>query len=232
MGYLDKTTITVDAILTKKGRELLAKGSEFFDITQFALSDDEVDYNQWDIFHQLGTNYYGQAIEALPLVEAVPNENFVMKHKLVTLPKNISRMPVVTVGITNIVLQHGGDKAPITPNTANFANGNKTYGYTAILADSDAAYLNIAPGGTVNTKYNPTISDFIGDTGNSVSSVGTRFEIVAKPQPNVDKNTTITIIGNETGGYAIINLTIKKESTATNLVDDYYFSDGGDSPAF
>jgi len=232
MGYLDKTTITVDAILTKKGRELLAKGSEFFNITQFALADDEVDYNQWDIFHQLGTNYYGQAIEALPLVEAVPNENYVMKHKLVTLPKNISRMPVVTVGVTAITLQHGGDKAPLTPNTANFANGNKTYGYTAILSDSDAAYLNVAPGGAVNTKYNPTISDFIGDTGNSISSVGTRFEIVAKPQPNADKNTTITIIGNETGGYAVINLTVKKESTATNLVDDYYFTDGGDSPAF
>ena len=38
MGYLDKTTITVDAILTKKGRELLAKGSEFFNITQFYLN--------------------------------------------------------------------------------------------------------------------------------------------------------------------------------------------------
>ena len=45
MGYLDKTTITVDAILTKKGRELLAQGSEFFNITQFALADDEIDYN-------------------------------------------------------------------------------------------------------------------------------------------------------------------------------------------
>ncbi len=104
MGYLDKTTITVDAILTKKGRELLAKGSEFFNITQFALGDDEIDYGLYDVNHQLGTNYYGQAIEALPLVEAVPNENYVMKHKLVTLPKNISRMPTVTVGVTKLQL--------------------------------------------------------------------------------------------------------------------------------
>ena len=89
MGYLDKTTITVDAILTKKGRELLAKGSEQFKITQFALSDDEVDYGLWDVNHQLGSNYYGQAIEAMPIVEAVPDETYMMKHKLVTLPKNI-----------------------------------------------------------------------------------------------------------------------------------------------
>jgi|TARA_A100001515_G_scaffold141869_1_gene139523 hypothetical protein len=223
MGYLDKTTITVDAILTKKGRELLAKGSEFFNITQFALGDDEIDYGLYDVNHQLGTNYYGQAIEALPLVEAVPNENYVMKHKLVTLPKNISRMPTVTVGVTDIILTYGGDKTPITPNTANFANGNRTYGYTAILANSDAAYLNVAPGGRIRTRTNPTTADYIGDTGNSVTAVGTRFELVAKPQPVSDLTTTLTIIGNETGGYVTINVTIKKESTATNLVEDYYF---------
>lgn len=223
MGYLDKTTITVDAILTKKGRELLAKGSEFFNITQFALADDEIDYGLWDVNHQLGTNYYGQAIEAMPLVEAVPNENYVMKHKLVTLPKNISRMPTVTVGVTDITLTYGGDKAPITPNTANFANGNKTYGYTAILANSDACYLNVAPGGRVSGRGMPTTADYIGDTGNSVTSVGTRFEIVAKPQPTADITTTLTLIGNETGGYVTINVTVKKEATATNLVEDYYF---------
>ena len=223
MGYLDKTTITVDAILTKKGRELLAKGSEFFNITQFALGDDEIDYGLYDVNHQLGTNYYGQAIEALPLVEAVPNENYVMKHKLVTLPKNISRMPTVTVGVTDIILTYGGDKTPITPNTANFANGNRTYGYTAILANSDAAYLNVAPGGRIRTRTNPTTADYIGDTGNSVTSVGTRFELVAKPQPTADLTTTLTIIGNETGGYVTLNVTVKKEATATNLVEDYYF---------
>ena len=43
MGYLNNQVITVDAILTKKGRELLAKGDGSFNITQFALSDDEVE---------------------------------------------------------------------------------------------------------------------------------------------------------------------------------------------
>ena len=227
MGYLDKTTITVDAILTKKGRELLSKGSEEFNITQFALSDDEIDYGLWDVNHQLGTNYYGQAIEALPLVEAVPNENYIMKSKLVTLPKNISRMPTVTVGTTTIRLSSGGDKAPITPNTANFANGNATYGYTAILADSDVAYLNVAPGGKINTIYNPTVVDFIGDSGNSVSTIGTRFEIVAKAQPLSSATTTLTLIGNETGGYVNITITVDQETTATNIVDDYYYDQKG-----
>jgi len=213
MGYLDKTTITVDAILTKKGRELLAKGSDDFNITQFALSDDEINYDLWDVNHQLGSSYYGQAIEALPLVEAIPNENYIMKYKLVSLPKNISRMPVVSVGVSDITLNTGGEKASVVPNTTNFVNGNKIYGYTAILADSDAAYLNIAPGGRIETAVAPTATDFVDTSGNSVSIIGTSFELVAKPQPNADKTTTLTIVGNETGGFISLNVTVKKEVT-------------------
>ena len=37
MGFLDNTSITVDAILTKKGRELLARGETAFKISKFAL---------------------------------------------------------------------------------------------------------------------------------------------------------------------------------------------------
>ena len=40
MGYLDNSSITVDAILTKRGRELLARNDGSFRITQFALGDD------------------------------------------------------------------------------------------------------------------------------------------------------------------------------------------------
>ena len=32
MGYLDKSTVTVDAILTKRGRQLLAQGDGSFQI--------------------------------------------------------------------------------------------------------------------------------------------------------------------------------------------------------
>ena len=48
MGYLDNSSVTVDAILTLKGRELLAKGGNAFNITQFAVGDDEVDYSLWN----------------------------------------------------------------------------------------------------------------------------------------------------------------------------------------
>ena len=219
MGYLDKTTITVDAILTKKGRELLAQGSEFFNITQFALADDEIDYNLWDVNHSLGSNYYGQAIEALPLVEAVPDETQVCKYKLVTLPKNIARMPTITVVPTSLTLTTGGQSALISPTTVNFANGNATYGYTAILSDTDVCYLNVAPGGEISSQFNPTVADFAGDSTKSVSVVGRRFEVVAKPQPIETKTATVTIIGNETGGVKTITVTVNKENLSSNVLE-------------
>ena len=62
MGFLDNTSITVDAVLTKKGRELLARGQNEFEITKFALADDEIDYNLWDVTHPNGSSYYGSDI--------------------------------------------------------------------------------------------------------------------------------------------------------------------------
>ena len=95
MGFLDNTSITVDAILTKKGRELLARGKNEFKISKFALSDDEIDYTLWDVTHPNGTNYYGEVIENMPLLEASPDENQIMRYKLTTLPKNTTKMPIL-----------------------------------------------------------------------------------------------------------------------------------------
>ncbi len=57
MGYLDNSSVTVDAILTLKGRELLAKGGDAFKITQFALGDDEIDYSLWNPKARNGSHY-------------------------------------------------------------------------------------------------------------------------------------------------------------------------------
>ena len=87
MGFLDNTSITVDAVLTKKGRELLARGQNEFNITKFALADDEIDYNLWDVTHPNGSSYYGAVIENMPLLESFVDENQIMRYKLITLPK-------------------------------------------------------------------------------------------------------------------------------------------------
>ena len=216
MGYLNNSTITVDAILTKKGRELLAAGSSDFNITQFALGDDEVDYSLWNINHPLGSDYYGILIEDMPLIEAIPDETQALKHKLVTLPKQTTRIPVITVGNSAITLLSAGDNAIISPNTSNFQGGNSTLGYTAILSDSTVADI-IVTQPLANPGSLPTAPTFIGNSGDaqSVAVAGFAFQITAKPAVLSDKTTTVTIIANETGGSTVVNVTVNQETAAT-----------------
>jgi len=215
MGYLDNSSVTVDAILTLKGRELLARGGNAFNITQFALGDDEIDYGLWNPNHPLGTDYYGVIIENMPVTEAIPDETQALRYKLVSLPKQTTQIPVVTVGNASIVLLGPGDSSIISPNTSNLQGGNSNLGYTAILADSDAANITVTQ--PLQNSVLPTVPRYIGDNqdSQSVAVAGFRFEITAKYQALADKTTTITIIGNETGGSTTINLTVNKITTQT-----------------
>tara|TARA_R110000823_G_scaffold233736_1_gene360087 strand:- start:332 stop:991 length:660 start_codon:yes stop_codon:yes gene_type:complete len=213
MGYLNNSTITVDAILTKKGRELLARGRDEFKITQFALADDEVDYDLYNPDHPLGNAYYGAAIENMPIVEALADETQMLKYKLVTLPKGTARIPVVSVGQTTIELQ-SNESVTITPQTVNFQGGNRRFGYTAILSDSDVAEI-VAVRGVRDQAA--SVPQFIGDSeaAQSITVAGIQFEITAKELLTADRSITILFIGNETGGRASVTLTVKKVEIAT-----------------
>ena len=215
MGYLDNSSVTIDAILTTKGRELLAKGTSDFTITQFALGDDEVDYRLWNPEHPLGTNYYGIVIENMPVLEAIPYETQALRYKLVTLPKQTTNIPVISVGKSAITLIAPGASDIISPDTTNFKGGNSTLGYTAILSDSTVADIQATK--LVNSNILPSTPRFIGANADaqSVAVSGFEFKIIAKMQMLEDKTATITIIGNETGGSVTLNLTVKKVTTAT-----------------
>jgi hypothetical protein len=139
MGFLNNTSITVDAILTKKGRELLARGQNEFNITKFALSDDEIDYNLWDVTHPNGSNYYGAVIENMPLLESFVDENQVMRFKLITLPKNTAKMPILEVPAPNLTFTGPGITQVVSPNTRNGADTDD--GYMFILHDATIANL-------------------------------------------------------------------------------------------
>ena len=214
MGYLDNSSITVDAILTKKGRELLARGRDEFRITHFALADDEVDYDLYNTEHPLGTAYYGAAIENMPVVEALADETQMLKYKLVTLPKGSARIPVVRVAFTNLSLE-SGESTIISPQTVNFQGGNRQFGYTAIISDSDVASIRA----TKSARGTASVPQFIGDSeaAQSITVTGFEFEVVAKEQLITAKSATILIIGNETGGRVSITVTAKKLQVATTM---------------
>ena len=148
MGFLNNTSITVDAVLTKKGRELLARGQDEFQITKFALADDEIDYRLWDVTHPNGSNYYGAVIENMPLLEAFVDENQVMRFKLVSLPKNTAKLPVLEVPSPSLVFNGPGVTQTITPNTRNGSDAEAGYSFTL----HDATIANLTPVVTPNRR--------------------------------------------------------------------------------
>lgn len=221
MGYLNNATVTVDAILTNKGRQLLAAGGQL-NITRFALSDDEIDYDLWNPAHSLGTNYYGKVIEDMPILEALPDETQMMRYKLVTLPKDVIGIPTISVTPGSIAFTTTNQSVTVTPSTTNLAGANSTLGYTVILSDDTVATLEVAPDGGVAQTRRPTgaqtgpgavsvvnqsqqvqgttsVTSFIDDeltgittAGKTITRTGTKF--IVKPVPQgTDNNGRIPV---------------------------------------
>lgn len=216
MGFLDNTTVTIDAILTKKGREAIARGDGSFKITQFALSDDEIDYTLYNPSHPSGSSYYGEAIESFPLLEAFPDETQIMKYKLITLPRGTARLPILDLGYSKITLKQGA-QVSINPQTLNYLGQNKTVetsGY--IVTIGDVRVLSNITGLGINTpeatSFNNTQT--IG-TNVSKTVIGTTITLTATTVNTLFGSdtsliTTLTVIGRDSGARLNIPVEITK----------------------
>ena len=217
MSILNNATVTVDAILTRKGRELLARNDGSFQITQFSLADDEIDYTLYNPNHPSGSAFYGEAIENMPVVEAFPIDTQIMRYKLVTLPRGTSRLPVISLGYTTITLKQGASLT-ITPQTLNYLGATSTFeanGY--ILTVSDVRLLS-AFQGTGITTTNVGDQNLNTTTGAvlSKSVIGTSFTLTGTTVNTLYGSslttlaTTITAIGRDSGARITIPLNITK----------------------
>ena len=98
MGFLDHSTnnIVVDAVLTNKGRKLLASGLGNFTISKFAFSDDEIDYT---IIKKFGRTVGKEKIEKnTPVFEALTSGNLGLRHKNISINNNtLIRLPTLEI---------------------------------------------------------------------------------------------------------------------------------------
>jgi len=233
MGFLDNTSITVDAILTKKGRELLARGQNEFRITKFALADDEIDYNLYDTTHPNGSNFYGAVIENMPLLEAFVDENQLLRYKLTTLPKETAKLPILELANSSLNFTGPGITQTITPNTRNGVDS----AYTFIL--QDASIANITPivarsgridgdiGRPADNRLSPgarldedfafgrdriTTPVFLNETERkrSITITSKSVNIIAR-SITAQTLTNVTVVGVDTGATFNIPITVKAD---------------------
>jgi len=225
MGYLNNQVVTVDAILTKKGREMLAKGDGSFRITQFALSDDEVDYTLYNPNHPSGSAYYGEAIENMPLLEAFPDETQMMKYKLVTLNRGTAVMPTVRLGRTDILLTNG-ENYDVTPQTDDYLgqSGPEQSGYQFTVSDIRVFATFTGTGVTTAAALQQAASNaqtvITNGTATSQTVIGYSITGTATSIPTLFTNNsriyaTLTVIGLDSGARAQIPIFIDNTTTNT-----------------
>jgi len=218
MGYLNNQVVTIDAILTKKGRELLAKGDGTFNITQFALADDEIDYTLYNPQHPSGSAFYGEAIENMPLMEAFPNENQIMKYKLATLPRGTSRMPILDLGQGNVQLKQTAQKT-LTPQTLNYLGNDSVFessGYTFTISDSRLFSSFVGSGVDQPSSLQTNSTETVG-TNVSKTVIGTTLTMRATGVNTLFGSgkilqATLTVVGRDSGARLQIPVQVKRTS--------------------
>ena len=222
MGYLDNKSITVDAILTKRGRELLSRNDGSFRITQFALGDDEIDYTLFNENHPNGSQFAGEAIENMPLIEAIPDESNIMIHKLITLPRGTSKLPIVTCNVSKVTLTLGSSFV-LNPTTHNFNgsfNAQESGGYRATIADRRLLvnFVGLGMGGADSSTSKTYASTAVSETviGNSIQL--TSINSTSLFGTNTKLLTTITIEGMDSGARITVPVEISKEVVANSSV--------------
>jgi len=240
MAYLDNTVITVDAVLTKLGRERLSQGGNFFNIAKWAVSDDEVDYSLYNTAHPLGSDYYANIIESMPVLEAIPDETQALRYKLYSgnyngdLPKisiaNEDSFTDNNLGSTR--LDNSGDVVNQLSISNITTQNAEQETYTAILFDETAATLQDNTGRKYTNELNTVSTTTNVNTGQSSTRIndgalslarnvsgtlvvqvpsGGAIEIVPKTVRS-STTTKIRITGNTTGVTRTYSFTVSPQS--------------------
>lgn len=142
MGFLDNSgDIILDVVLTDHGRMLLAKGDGSFQITKFALSDEEIDYSLYDKNHPSGSAYYDLEILQAPILEAFTNNGSTMKTRLQTYTNmELLFLPVLRLNERVSINKRASNGAYMIPvNAETEDNSGSSTALTGIGRNSDGS---------------------------------------------------------------------------------------------
>ena len=212
MGYLDNTSITVDAVLTKKGREILKNGGNL-NITSFTLSDTGVDYSLWNSDHPSGSAFYGEAIENLPMLEASVHAEYNLRNRLISLNQNTVAIPALvlggldTAGGTLLTFNEGDEnKGTINVELVGY-NSNQNMGMYFVIQDPTIVSTTATQGAELSGTSRMFLQEQDIPTAREYMFTGNSFQISPIQQDTAGKSTFIYVVDRETGAYNSFTVT-------------------------
>jgi hypothetical protein len=211
MGYLDNSSITVDAVLTKKGREILKNGGNL-NITNFTLSDTGVDYTLWNPDHPSGSAFYGEAIENLPMLEASVHAEYNLRNRLVSLNQNTIAVPALVLGNldvaggTVLTFNEGDEnKGTISVDLVGYtSSGNVNLGgfqYYFVIQDPSIISTNATNMGGLSGTSRQFLQEQDIPFAQQYGFNGASFKISPIQQDTTGKSTNVYVVNVETGAY-------------------------------
>ena len=172
MGFLDNSgDIILDAVLTDTGRARLARADGSFQITKFALGDDEINYGSYNKNHPSGSAYYDLDILQTPVFEAFTNNSSVLKFKLQSISRtNLLYLPIIKIDTNNapintvsnsyIVAVDDNSVNDLDPNTIpegiGILNGVSPFTGKYIKVDQGLDTTEISPTFTIDSDLKET----------------------------------------------------------------------------
>jgi len=228
MGFLDNSgDIILDAVLTDLGRKRLAEGN--FQITKFALGDDEIDYGLYDKNHPSGSAYYDLSILQTPVLEAFTNNMSSMKSRLISYTSNdllylpiiqlnetmapldsVSNAYIIAVDLETANALTSNGTLSIAINTGYF-NGNEINGGGRIIADQGLDTTELTPRDQVNPLLLET--QYFVQFDNRFGTVAGRDFDLMTPVTIDDDNIATYIITLNDDGMAVSQIGVDGESS-------------------
>ena len=218
MGFINNTASILNAVLTKKGRQYLAKSGGEFNITKFALADDEIDYTLWDTAHPKGNDYFGAVIESTPMLEPCVDPEVVMKYKLFTMPVGTKALPYIAnvtpsslLGDNALVTGYNPDNQPnwavenhvINPTTQGAEGAFTMENYSFLVLNKNVVDIGIGQGDDVNYNvgaiYNEESGRLVKKVVGKVATITTAISTVG-----TTRETSVIITGQSSGAIFVL----------------------------
>tara|TARA_R100001377_G_scaffold85033_1_gene70046 strand:+ start:978 stop:1679 length:702 start_codon:yes stop_codon:yes gene_type:complete len=215
MGYLDNSSITVDAVLTKKGREILKNGGSL-NVSSFTLSDTGVDYTLWNPDHPSGSAFYGEAIENLPQLEASVHAEYNLRNRLISLNQNTIAVPALVLGNLDtaggtIKTFNEGDENTGTVNVELLGytpSGNVTgFQYYFVIQDPSLISTNASNMSGLSGTSRQFLQEQDIPFAQQYGFNGNSFSISPIQQDTKGKQTNVYVVHVETGAYNSFTIT-------------------------
>ena len=218
MGFINNTSYILNAVLTKKGKQYLAKSDGKFNITKFALSDDEIDYTLWDTAHPKGTDYFGAVLESTPMLEPCVDPEVVMKYKLFTMDVGTKALPYISamdpssyLGDNALTTSMEGDKnnpdwsyseVNLSPTTNGAGQAFSGEDYSFLVLNRNVVDIGIVTDGTVDYNVGAIYNEESGRLSKKV--VGREAGITTlMGDMDTSRETSIIITGQMSGAIYV-----------------------------